>query len=323
MNSVELEWRFRRLSKMSAAEVGWRISDHVRRKRWASQQVMPGVSASVLGVRSPWTCRARLGIGPGCHLSCACLPRNCCGPFRTTRAESVIAAAEEMLAGRWELLGVAAPGHGGSGLVLRSGDREARTSGRLLLQGQSPIRGRHGKREADLGALAHAPPHGARGSLRSFRRRTLRRARRLASPFLVGAEPFSLRRALDKRDRGRAAADQLGLGAPTARRVGRGRGALRAKRGGVALRSGGTSTTSRPSAAEGRPPTITSSPRPPASWWQRSPLTGSPRAPAGAERGGTGSRARAEEQHLSQRGQPRDGLRVPRLRRRTGDGRGG
>ena len=44
MNSVELEWRLRRLSKMSASEVRWRISDHVRRRRWASRQIMPEVS---------------------------------------------------------------------------------------------------------------------------------------------------------------------------------------------------------------------------------------------------------------------------------------
>ena len=43
MNSVELEWRVRRLSKMSASEVRWRISDHVRRRLWARRQVVPGV----------------------------------------------------------------------------------------------------------------------------------------------------------------------------------------------------------------------------------------------------------------------------------------
>ena len=44
MKSVELEWRLRRLSKMSASEVRWRISDQVRRKRWASQQITPEFS---------------------------------------------------------------------------------------------------------------------------------------------------------------------------------------------------------------------------------------------------------------------------------------
>ena len=42
----------------------------------------------------------------------------------------------------------------------------------------------------------------------------------LPSPFLVGSEPLPLGRPLDERDRGRTAADQLGLGETTARRVG-------------------------------------------------------------------------------------------------------
>ena len=44
MNSVDLEWRIRRLSKMSASEVKWRLSDQVRRRRWASRQIAPEVS---------------------------------------------------------------------------------------------------------------------------------------------------------------------------------------------------------------------------------------------------------------------------------------
>ena len=49
MSSVELEWRLRRLSQMSATEVGWRISDHVRRRRWASRQITPESSTPLLG----------------------------------------------------------------------------------------------------------------------------------------------------------------------------------------------------------------------------------------------------------------------------------
>lgn len=45
MNAAEREWRLRRLSKMSPSEVGWRVSEHVRRKRWASQQVVPEFSS--------------------------------------------------------------------------------------------------------------------------------------------------------------------------------------------------------------------------------------------------------------------------------------
>lgn len=104
MNSAELEWRFQRLSKMSASEVRWRISDHVRRRRWASRQVMPDASPHTLVVRpathekAPWDsardCQFR--TFPSEALLYAV-------PVETRRR--VIATAEEILAGRWQLLG--------------------------------------------------------------------------------------------------------------------------------------------------------------------------------------------------------------------------
>ena len=104
MKSAELEWRFQRLSKMSASEVRWRISDHVRRRRWASRQVMPDLSPQSLALRS--------GKHEGTPWNSA---RD--AQFRTLPTEEmlqavpdetrlrVIAAAEEILAGRWPLLG--------------------------------------------------------------------------------------------------------------------------------------------------------------------------------------------------------------------------
>ena len=104
MIPVELEWRLRRLSKMSASEVRWRISDHVRRRLWVRRQIVPGDSAhswdppSTRGAAARWT--------PALE------PR-----FRTALSEKalravpdqarqrVLAAAEEVLRGRWELLG--------------------------------------------------------------------------------------------------------------------------------------------------------------------------------------------------------------------------
>ncbi len=104
MNPVDLEWRFRRLSQMSATEVGWRISDHVKRRRWASRQIPPEAPPQSWALRStrhakaPWDS----DLDPA---------------FRTLSSEEVlqaiprearqrvIAAAEDVLAGRWELLG--------------------------------------------------------------------------------------------------------------------------------------------------------------------------------------------------------------------------
>ena len=104
MNAAEREWRLRRLSKMSPSEVGWRVSEHVRRKRWASQQVVPEFSSqswvhpSSKRQEAPWD-SARNGYFR---------------PFATEvlretvpddARRGVIAAADEILAGQWRLLG--------------------------------------------------------------------------------------------------------------------------------------------------------------------------------------------------------------------------
>ncbi len=103
MNSVEIEWRLRRLSKMSASEVKWRISDHVRRKRWASQQVMPEFTTQSRPVhrstgREPWDSARVATFRP---FASGELLRDV--PEDASR--SVIDAADEILAGQWELLG--------------------------------------------------------------------------------------------------------------------------------------------------------------------------------------------------------------------------
>jgi Heparinase II/III-like protein/Heparinase II/III N-terminus len=106
MNSVELEWRLRRLSKMSASEVRWRISEHARRRRWASLQVVPEVPARSWAYRStaheqaPWN-----SVRDPQFLT---FPSGDMRPAVPKEARRrVIAAADEILAGRWQLLGVA------------------------------------------------------------------------------------------------------------------------------------------------------------------------------------------------------------------------
>jgi len=104
MNSVELEWRMRRLSKMSASEVRWRITDHVRRKRWASRQVMPDIPPRSWALQvakhdgAPWnTVRAAEFRTFSSKEALRAVPDEA--------RRSVIAAAEEILAGQWQLLG--------------------------------------------------------------------------------------------------------------------------------------------------------------------------------------------------------------------------
>ena len=105
MSPVELEWRLRRLSQMSATEVGWRISDHVQAQTVGepadharSVHPRPGLFAPPGDATAPWD-RARDAV------------------FRTFSAEEllravpdearqkVITAGDEVLAGRWQLLG--------------------------------------------------------------------------------------------------------------------------------------------------------------------------------------------------------------------------
>ena len=104
MNPVELEWRFRRLSQMSVTEVGWRISDHVRRRLWASRQIMPEAPPQSWALRStrhataPWD--SPLGAVFRSFSSEEVLQAVPC-----EARQGVIAAGEELLAGRWQLLG--------------------------------------------------------------------------------------------------------------------------------------------------------------------------------------------------------------------------
>ena len=105
MNSVELEWRLQRLSKMSSSEVRWRISEHVRRRRWASRQVVPEVPPqswaplSATGETAPWnsTQDPQFRTFPSGKV-CQAIP--------SELRQRVIAAADQILAGRWQLLGV-------------------------------------------------------------------------------------------------------------------------------------------------------------------------------------------------------------------------
>jgi hypothetical protein len=104
MNSVEFEWRIRRLSKMSASEMSWRVSDHVRRRLWVRQQVAPGVSPetwklpSAAGASGPWNPSEIRQFR-------WTLPPEALRAVSADARQGVFSAAEEILAGRWEFLG--------------------------------------------------------------------------------------------------------------------------------------------------------------------------------------------------------------------------
>jgi len=104
VNSVDLEWRVRRLSKMSASEVGWRISDHVRRRLWVRRQIRPDESPPVQpfrtapGTHSPWLSARDAMFGTP-------LPEDALRAVPVEARQRVVAAGDEILAGRWHLLG--------------------------------------------------------------------------------------------------------------------------------------------------------------------------------------------------------------------------
>ncbi len=103
MSSVELEWRLRRLSKMSASELRWRTTDHVRRTLWVRRQIVPSVSAHSWD--PPSTAGAKAGTSALEPRFRAVLSEEALGALPDRARQRILAAAEEILAGRWELLG--------------------------------------------------------------------------------------------------------------------------------------------------------------------------------------------------------------------------
>jgi Heparinase II/III-like protein/Heparinase II/III N-terminus len=103
MNSVDLQWRLQRLSKMSASEVRWRVSEQVRRRRWASRQVIPDVSPESWALpygdqKAPWNSTRDPHFRP--------FPSGEVRPEVPSEVrQRIIRAADEILAGRWEILG--------------------------------------------------------------------------------------------------------------------------------------------------------------------------------------------------------------------------
>ena len=103
----KLGWYLTRFKKMSAAEMAWRLSDHARKWAWSRDQVAPGASGRSRG-NAPAR-RARLGVPPSVpeHPFMAFLPLGAVEQVPLEARRATIDAADELLAGRWETLGVA------------------------------------------------------------------------------------------------------------------------------------------------------------------------------------------------------------------------
>jgi len=108
VSAPALGWYVRRLSRMSPAEVAWRTQDQARRVAWSRRRVRPPAPAgSVPGTRSGAVLpAARQASLPGALPPPAPLPPGTVEQVPPSARQALLAAADELLAGRWETLGV-------------------------------------------------------------------------------------------------------------------------------------------------------------------------------------------------------------------------
>lgn len=103
MNAERLGWYVNRFRGMSVAEVGWRFSDQARKVAWRRFQVgSEGIAAA--GRRSRGPASAVRGV-PERHFE-ATLPLGAVEQVPPDVRDRLIEAADELLDGRWEILGV-------------------------------------------------------------------------------------------------------------------------------------------------------------------------------------------------------------------------
>ena len=90
-----LGWYARRAARMSPAEVAWRARDQVAALAWSRRQVQPEQLPAVLPPLS------------GARGFTAVLPPGTVGQVPEEARKSVLAAADRLMRGEWEVLGVA------------------------------------------------------------------------------------------------------------------------------------------------------------------------------------------------------------------------
>jgi heparinase II/III-like protein len=94
-----LGWYARRVGRMSPAEMAWRMHDQACQLWWAHRQVRPGqlpANSGQLGAPPPATA----------HTFAAVLPPGTAARVPEDVAKAVLVAADQLMAGRWDVLGV-------------------------------------------------------------------------------------------------------------------------------------------------------------------------------------------------------------------------
>lgn len=103
---ARLGWYLKRLEKMSTSEVAWRTADQVRKWAWARDQVSPSAAGRWRAGAAPLPSRrAKPNVLERPRFS-AVLPPGALEAVPPGARKAVISAAEDVLAGRWEVLGL-------------------------------------------------------------------------------------------------------------------------------------------------------------------------------------------------------------------------
>jgi Heparinase II/III-like protein/Heparinase II/III N-terminus len=96
LSSSRLDWYVQRAARMSPAEVAWRARDQAVQLAWSRRQVQPGQPAPAVPAR-PADARSFASV----------LPPQAADAVPAPAAEAVLKAADRLLRGEWEVLGVA------------------------------------------------------------------------------------------------------------------------------------------------------------------------------------------------------------------------
>jgi hypothetical protein len=92
-----IDWYARRLGRMSAAEITWRVREQAVRRAWAIRQVRPGRLAALPPLTAVLPAGERKFTSP--------LPADAAARVPDDARTAVIAAADRLLKGEWEMLG--------------------------------------------------------------------------------------------------------------------------------------------------------------------------------------------------------------------------
>ena len=92
-----LAWYARRLGRMSPAEIAWRAREQALRRGWRSRQVLPGATAAL----PPLTAAEALPVRPFTTV----LPPELANRVPDAARAAIVADAERLLKGEWEMLG--------------------------------------------------------------------------------------------------------------------------------------------------------------------------------------------------------------------------